>query len=155
MAKETTTVQSGRGKKFEQKHVNLMEHRLSQSGGTTLRELAADISLKCGEWNGMLAAAANDVKYTEVRSALIASDPDSLSGGKLQAKNIANREKRKAGEAKRAEENNYYLNNVVIPYILQTYGEIRREIIGEPNSRMVGYGDRIEVDKKAHLHKLW
>jgi len=151
MAKETTTVQSGRGKKFEQKHVDLMEHRLSRSGGTTLQEMAMDISLKCGKWNDMLAAASNHRKETE----LSAAAEDGLRGEALRTKNVAVREERRAADAKKIEENNYYLNNVVIPYVLQTYGEIRREIIGEPNSRMVGYGDRIEVDKKAHLHKLW
>ena len=151
MAEKTTTDKSGRGKKVDQKYVNHIEYRLSLSGGTTLREIAATLALRFGEWNDKFAAAANLQKKTEIDIA----EQNIIGKEQIEKANIKYRQMRKDAEALRSKENRHYLDTVVMPYIIDAYGEERREIIGEPNSRLVGYGDRIEIDKKAHLHKLW
>ena len=147
----TTTEKTGRGKKVDQKYVNHIEYRLSQSGGTTLREIAATLALRFSEWNNDFAAAANLQKKTETDIA----EGRIVGQEQVTQANLKHRQMRKAAEELRSKENRRYLEKVVLPYIIEEYGEGRREIIGEPNSRLVGYGDRIEIDKKAHLHKLW
>jgi len=146
---KTTTKEMGRGK-VEQKYVNHIEQGLSLPGGIMIKELAANLALKFGGWYAAMNAAADLDIYTKVK----------ISEGEIVGKEIikekitkAREARRKAEELQRTENHNYL--KIVLAYIAESYGEERREIIGEPNSRLVGYGDRIEIDKNRHLHKLW
>ena len=146
---KTTTKELGRGK-VEQKYVNHIEQGLSLSGGVMMNELAANLALKFGGWYKAMNAAADDNAVVQVGIA------EKQIVGKDNIKDALAKPKearRKATEL-RGTENHDYLE-IVLAYIKESYGEERREILNEPNSRLVGYGDRIEIDKKGHLHKIW
>jgi len=150
MAKETTTKDMGRGKKVDQKYVNHIEKGLSQPGGIMITELAADLALKFGRWNTELDKAldADEALQEDVAQKRLVDED------RIKAKRLKIREERRKAEELRRTENQSY-KEIVLQYIKEVYKEERREILNEPNSRLVGYGDRIEIDKKAHLHKIW
>jgi len=150
MAEKTTTKPMGSGKKVDQRYVNHIEKGLSLSGGTMINEMAADLALRFGKWNADLTKAydANFQMQDDIAmNRLVGDEP-------IKAKALKIREERRKAEEQRRTENHDYLQ-IVLQYIKETYGNERREILNEPNSRLVGYGDRIEIDKKGHLHKLW
>ena len=149
MAEKTTTKEMGRGK-VEQKYVNHIEQGLSLSGGIMMNELAANLALKFGGWNQAMNKAADLDTYTKVKISeqeIVGKEP--IKKAVAEAREI----RRKAEELRRTENHKYL--KIVIDYIAENYGKERREIINEPNSRLVGYGDRIEIDKNKHLHKIW
>ena len=146
---KTTTKELGRGK-AEQKYVNHIEQGLSLSGGIMINELAADLALKFGEWHKAMNKAADDNAAVQDRIAT-----ENIFGRDAIKDALAKpREARRKATELRSEENHAYLK-IILAYIKENYGEERREILNEPNSRLVGYGDRIEIDKKGHLHKIW
>jgi len=146
---KTTTKEMGRVK-VEQKYVNHIEQGLSLSGGVMMNELGANLALKFGGWKKAMDDAGNLDSDTKVRI----SEKRLVGEEQIKAALLKARNARKDAEELRRKENHKYLK-IVIAYIKENYGEERREIINEPNSRLVGYGDRIEIDKNRHLHKLW
>ena len=146
---KTTTKEMGRGK-AEQKYVNHIEQGLSLSGGIMMNELAADLALKFGEWHKAMNKAADDNAAAQDGIA----ERTIVGESNIKDALAKPREARRKATELRSKENHNYLK-IVLAYIKENYGKERREILDEPNSRLVGYGDRIEIDKKGHLHKLW
>ena len=146
---KTTTETLGRGK-IDQKYINHIEKRLSLSGGTMINEMAADLALKFGKWNTAKTKASDagfQLQDDIANKRIVGNEPVKAEFTKIK---IARKD---ADELRRTENHNYL--KIILQYIKEAYGDERREILNEPNSRLVGYGDRIEIDKKAHLHKIW
>ena len=53
----------------------------------------------------------------------------------------------------RKEENKKY-GEIVLSYIKENYGDEKKLVPGEAASPVVGFGDRIEIEKN-HLKKVW
>ena len=135
--------------KVDQRHVNHIEKGLSQPGGAMLNELAADLALKFGKWHEA-SNAAND--YGAAVQVDIAEKRITGEEQKKAALFKAQEGRRQAIEL-RKEENKKY-GEIVLAYIKENYGDEKRLVPGEAASPLVGFGDRIEIEKN-HLKKLW
>ena len=181
MGKDTTaTIAKGRGgkgneekavkvAKFDQRHINAIEKRLSLAAGSLPIELGSDLAMRYGTWlahmqgsvdengraDGKIIGFDNIRSYNQInidRRAVdqaegrISTMPDGkplkiYTGAELSAmrEKVINLKQRETSE----------FMKIAMDYVEQTYGAERRE-----NGQLVGYGDRIEV-KKGHLHKIW
>lgn len=145
---ETAVRETDRGtaKVQQQRLINAVEKRLSLPGGTLMIEIAADLVNRLGEAPAMLQKAS---EYSEEATRSFDADgkPNKVAADELRANS---RKLKKAGQELFNKERAEFYKKA-LDYIVKEYGE---EIKDEHNHAM-GYGDRIEINKKRHLRKIW
>ncbi len=145
---ETAVRETDRGtaKVQQQRLINAVEKRLSLPGGTLMIEIAADLVNRLGKAPAMLRQASNILEASrstfdgEGKTDKVAVDKMRVEGQKLKTAGQELYNKERAEFFKKA-----------LEYIIAEYGEEEKD---EHNHAM-GYGDRIEINKKRHLRKIW
>ncbi len=137
------------GGEVDQRYVNHVEQGLSQPGGAMLSEMGANLALKFGGWHAALNASNDYCAAVQVDIA------EGRITGEEQKKAalVKVQEGRRQAVELRQEENKKY-GEIVLSYIKENYGDEKKLVPGEAASPVVGFGDRIEIEKN-HLKKVW
>lgn len=139
MAKESATITG----KMSQAEINVIEEELSTTFGKTPREFGGHLVNRFEKINAFIKKEESKLIYVERRFPGQAQQEErTVETKKILAEVKALKEKRESLVMKWTQR--------VMEYIKSVYGEERRE-----NGILVGYGDRIEIQRKTHLKKLW
>ncbi len=173
MAKETVTKgMSGNGK-MKQEYINVVEKRLSFSGGTLLVEIGAAIAERYGEGKTMVREHKRIVTHNAVKMELYQAQlsdriaqgpPKAISTDEARKKitdgtfensfTIVDRNEiaklREQGMTQFSKERAQF-SEMAKAYIEEAYGVEIRDQFG----KLINYGERVEVLKNSHLRKIW
>lgn len=130
--------------KMSQAEINIIEEGLSQTYGKTLEEIARGLSYRFDKIQDQIKKAMSQLIYIEQRYSRETQKDERIK----KVKEILDTKKKlQLEEATKISK----WRIRVEAYINETYGVKRRN----PNGQLLGYGDRIEIQRKTHLKKLW
>ena len=138
---------------IDQRYINAIEKLLSLRGGATPPEMGADLANRYGKIPPRLRDLQNQLVYSEREWDAYRR---AMAQGRIKTKQPTIKEKdelrKLIGQAKEdAAKERGELTRLVMQYIVEVYGEERRDTMGN----LSGYGDRIQYLPTRHLKKVW
>jgi len=140
MPETKTAVEKSSG--LNQAMIDAIERRLSLRGGTTLREMCADLVERFGDSGQALRDKTSELYSLDSRTKLT-DEERRVVREKLTGEVNALKGKR--------DEKIVGYRGLILKYLEKSYGE---PILNEQTKGTIGYGDRIEVEK-GHYKKTW
>ncbi len=123
-----------------QLEINIIEARLTLSGGTLPQELGGALANKFG----------SALKEIDIATTALSYLDKVKNIDERKKKTVEARKSLEQAKLSRQEEVSRY-TKLAMTYIQSAYGtEVRNE-----NNRLVGYGDEIEISRNKHLKKVW
>jgi len=135
-----------KSKKLTQADMNAVEKRLALSGGSLFIEFSADLANRNGTWQDAEKKLRDQIAEKSVKFERI--DYHATDEEKKEVAEIRRKIRDEIPALRKREISEYHKG--VEEYFISEYGdEIRKEGL------LVGYGERIYIDKKRHYKKYW
>jgi hypothetical protein len=131
---------------LDQSMINMIEKRLSLTGGSRLIEIGAALALRFGKWQEIKRKALN----LQHQASTAFDDYGRLNETVSKELNAKAREAEELSKVQRTKENSEF-THAAEAYIISAYGEKTKDEYNRPRF----YGERVEIMENKHLHKIW